>query len=132
MRVVFDSNIFISALVLPGGQAERAFSRILDGSDTLLISKAILHEVLATLAVKFSDDAEALSRTAVVLAETAELVKPRHRVEVFNDDPDNRVLECAEAGGADYIVTGDKTMLRLKRYRTIRLISLREYLATGE
>lgn len=131
MRVVFDSNIFISALVIPGGQAEQALFRILDGTDTLLISKAILDEVLATLARKFGRDPEALSQTAVVLTEMAEVVKPEHSVQVFQDDPDNRVLECAEAGRADCIVTGDKTMLRLKQYRNIRLISLREYLARG-
>lgn len=128
MRVVFDSNIYISALVVPGGQAGRAMFKILDGADTLLISKPILDEVLATLAGKFSRDFEALSQTAVLLTELAEMVKPGHAVDVLADDPDNRILECAEAGEADCIVTGDKAMLQLKRYRNIRLISLREYL----
>jgi len=132
VRVIFDSNIYISALVIPGGQAERALFRILDGTDTLLISKTILDEVLATLARKFSRDPEALSQAAVILTEIAEVVKPEHTVSVFKDDPDNRVLECADAGRADCIVTGDKTMLRLKQYRNIRLISLREYLARGQ
>lgn len=129
MRVVFDSNVYISALVVPGSQAERALLRILDGSDILVISKPILDEVLATLARKFSRDPEALSQTAVILTEMAEVVNPEHTVSVFEDDPDNRVLECAEAGRADFIVTGDKTMLRLKLYRDTRLVSLREYLA---
>ena len=87
MRVVFDSNIYISALVVPGGQAEQALFRILD-------------EVLTTLARKFNRDPEALSHTAVMLTELAEVVKPEHAVKVFKDDPDNRVLECAEAGHA--------------------------------
>jgi len=130
--VVFDSNVYISALVVPGGQAAQALSRILDGTDTLLISKLILDEVLATLARKFSRDAEALSRTAVILTEMAEVVKPDHIVSVFKDEPDNRILECAEAGRADCIVTGDKTMLQLKRYRGLRLVSLREYLTKGQ
>lgn len=132
MRVVFDSNIYISALVVPGSQAEQALVRILDGTDSLLISKAILDEVLATLARKFSRDREMLSQTAVILSEMAEVVKPEHTVSILKDDPDNRILECAEAGQATYIVTGDKAMLRLKRYRGIRLISLREYLSGGE
>lgn len=132
MRVVFDSNIYISALVIQGSRAEQALLRILAGTDTLLISKTILDEVLATLARKFSRDPEALSQTAVILTEMAEVLKPEHTVSVFKDDPDNRVLECAEAGLADCIVTGDKTMLRLKQYRNIRLISLREYLAMDQ
>lgn len=128
MRVVFDTNIYISALAIPGSQAEEALFRILDGDDTLLLSKAILDELLSTLARKFSHDAEALSQVAVTLTEMAEAVKPRHTLDVFEDDPDNRVLECAEAGHADVIVTGDKAMLRLKRHGGIRLISLHDYL----
>ncbi len=129
MRVVFDTNIFISALVIPGSRAEKAILRILDGADTLLISKPILDELLSTLARKFSRDPEALSQVAVMMMEMAELVEPRNTVEVFNDDPDNRLLECAESGRADVIVTGDKEMLLLKRYQGIQLISLRDYLA---
>lgn len=131
MRVVFDSNIFISALVFPGGQAEQALFRILDGADTLILSKAILDEVLVTLGRKFSRDPEALSQTAVILSEIAEMVQPARRVRVLKDDPDNRILECAEAGQAECIVSGDKVMLQLKRYGNIRLVSLREYLTPG-
>ena len=131
MRVVFDSNIFISALVFPGSQAEQALFRILDGTDTLVLSKAILDEVLVTLARKFSRDPEGLSQTAVLLAEMAEMVKPIRKVVMFNDDPDNRILECADAGRAECIVTGDKAMLQLKQYGNIPLVSLREYLSSG-
>lgn len=129
MRVVFDTNIFISALVIPGSQAEKAVFGILDGADILLISKPILDELLSTLARKFSRDPEALSHVAVMLMEMAELVKPKNKVEVFKDDPDNRILECAGSGQADIIVTGDKEMLLLKQYQDIPLISLRDYLA---
>ena len=130
MKVVFDSNIFISALVFPGSQAEQALLEVLDGSDTLILSKSIMDEVLYTLAKKFSRDPEALSQTAVLLAEIGEMVKPIRSIEVFKDDPDNRILECAKAGQIDCIVTGDKTMLQLKEYEGIRLISLREYLTS--
>jgi len=129
VRLVFDTNIFISALVIPGSRAEKAILRILDGADTLLISKPILDELLSTLARKFSRDPEALSQVAVMMMEMAELVEPRNKVEVFKDDPDNRILECAESGRADVIVTGDKEMLLLKRYQGIQLITLRDYLA---
>lgn len=128
MRVVFDTNIFISALVIPGSRAEKAILRILDGVDTLLISKPILDELLSTLARKFSRSSEALSQVAVMMMDMAELVEPGNTVDVFDDDPDNRVLECAESGQADVIVTGDKEMLLLKRYQGIQLISLRDYL----
>lgn len=128
MRVVFDTNIYVSALVFPSGQAAMALDRILEGENTLIISKEILAELLTTLAQKFSRDAEALSQVAVVLTELAEVVVPGRRLEVLSDEPDNRILECAEAGEADCIVTGDKAMLKLGAYEHVRIISLRQYL----
>ena len=128
MRVVFDSNIFISALAIPGSQAEKAILRILSGHDTLLISQKILDETLSTLANKFSRDIEALSRVAINLTEMSEMITPRKRLKVLKDDPDNRILECALEGDADFVVTGDKEMLRQKHYGGVRIITLREYL----
>lgn len=46
----------------------------------------------------------------------------------MKDDPDNRVLECAVAGRADVIVTGDKALLGLGGYHRVRIVSLRDYL----
>jgi len=39
MRVVFDTNIFISAFAIPGGMAEKAVSRVIEGRDELVISQ---------------------------------------------------------------------------------------------
>jgi putative PIN family toxin of toxin-antitoxin system len=128
MRVVFDTNVFISALVFPGGRADAALQRILDGDDTLITSPAIIAEVLAVLAGKFGRHREELSRVAVLLSEAAEMVKPRKRLTVLADEPDNRILECALAGGADGVVTGDKAMLALKSFQGVALMSLDEYL----
>ncbi len=50
MKVVFDSNILIAALLFPGGRADAAVGNILDGTDALLISRPIIQEVLAVLA----------------------------------------------------------------------------------
>ncbi len=58
MKAVFDTNIFISALAIQGGQAERAIDMVIDGRVELFISKPIIHEVLGVLAEKFSRDAD--------------------------------------------------------------------------
>ena len=128
MRVVFDSNIFISALVIPGSKAEKAIARIISGKDSLVLSKIIVDEVLSVLSGKFSRDREAISRTAIYLTDLAEIVSPSKKIKVLKDDPDNRIIECAVAGKADFIVTGDKEMLNLKEFQGITIISLREYL----
>jgi putative PIN family toxin of toxin-antitoxin system len=126
--VVFDTNIFISAFVIPGGLAEKAILKIIEGEDSLLISKDIIHEVLSVLSSKFGRDREALSHVAVTLSGLAELVKPGGRVKIFMDEPDNRILECAIYGEADLLVTGDKEILQQREYKGVKIISLKEYL----
>lgn len=128
MKAVFDTNIFVSALAIPGGQAERAIDLVIDARVNLCVSKEIIHEVLGVLAQKFSKGPEDLSRTAVFLSELAELVVPRKKLAVLDDEPDNRILECAVTGHADIIVTGDRAMLDLKKYGEIRIRSLRQFL----
>lgn len=128
MRVVFDTNILISALVFPGGQGEAALRRIIDGTDRLFLSKAILDELLEVLGRKFARDAEELAHAAIFLSELATVVAPRRRLRVLKDDPDNRILECAVAGRAEAIVTGDKALLALKQFRNIPVMTLRSYL----
>ena len=128
MRVVFDTNILVSALVFPGGQGEAALRRIIVETDELVLSRPILDELLEVLGRKFARDAEELAHVAVFLTELAVIVAPKRRLRVVKDEPDNRILECAIAGRADVIVTGDKPLLALKRYEEIRLLALRDYL----
>ena len=128
MRVVFDTNIFISALAVSGSQGEKAILKIIDGDDTLLLSKAIIDEVLSVLSAKFSRDREALSHVAIVLSELGELISPTRRIIILRDEPDNRILECAVSGNADLIVTGDKDMLKLESFEKVNIVSLKKYL----
>jgi uncharacterized protein len=128
LKAVFDTNIFVSALAIPGGQAERAINLVIDAQVNLIVSKDIIHEVLGVLAQTFSKGAEELSRTAVFLSELGEVITPREKIAVLIDEPDNRILECAVAGHTDVIATGDRAMLNLKKYAGIRILSLRQFL----
>ena len=128
MRVVFDTNIYVSAFLIPGGQAEAALLKAVEGEARLVASRAIIHELLDVLARKFGRDSEELAHIAVFLAELADLVRPRRKLKVLRDDADNRILECALAGRADAIVTGDRAMLELGEYQGVRIVALREFL----
>jgi putative PIN family toxin of toxin-antitoxin system len=128
VRVLFDTNVLISSLLFPGGSGEVALFRIIEGRDSLIISKPLLHELLTVLAHKFSHDREELARVAVLLDDIAEMIHPQTQLQVLEDDPDNRVLECAIAEKADVIVTGDKAILHLRDYQHIRILSLKDYL----
>lgn len=128
MKVVFDTNIYVSAFVIPNSQAEKAVLKVIEGNDLLIISKEIIDEVLTVLSVKFSRDREAISHTALYLSDIAMIINPTKKIKIFKDDPDNRILECAVAGKANAIVTGDKEMLKLKEFEGIKIISLKDYL----
>ena len=80
MKVVFDTNILVSALVFPGGRGDAALRRILEEQDQLIISKPILDELLRVLGSKFSRDFEELAHVAVFLSDLAVTVHPRRRL----------------------------------------------------
>jgi putative PIN family toxin of toxin-antitoxin system len=128
VRVVFDTNIFISAFLVPGRQADKALDKITLGSDQLVISKAIIDEALTVLEHKFGWRSERLVQAATLLAKLGEIIATKQRLQLLRDDPDNRILECAVAGRADLIVTGDRELLDLKQFEGIRIVSLRSYL----
>ena len=128
MRVVLDSNIYVSALTLPGGNADGALSAALEGVYVVLLSEPIMGEPLGVLGRKFSRDKEELARVALFLGELAERVSPRKRIVVLADEPDNRILECAVEGRADLIVTGDREILRIGSFEGIEIVSLRAFL----
>jgi putative PIN family toxin of toxin-antitoxin system len=128
MKVVFDTNIYISALIFPGGRAEAALLKVVEGDVELILSVPVIHEVLDVLSRKFDRDAEELARIAVYLADLGRIVKPRRKLAVLRDEPDNRILECAVAGHADIIVTGDQAMLELGEHKGIRVVTLKAFL----
>ncbi len=102
--------------------------RIVEGTDRLIVSKVIVDELLGVFSRKFAKDADQLARIAVFLADLADVVRPRGRIDVLQGESDNRILGCARTGGAHVIVTDDKAMLRLGRFDEVRIISLQEYL----
>ena len=132
MRVVFDTNVFVSALTLPGGRGHQAFIKIIEGQDSLALSKPILDELLSVLSRKFARDREELARVAVFLSTLGEIVEPTESFAALSDEPDNRILECAVAADAQTIVTGDRAMLALAEFQSIRIVPLSEYLGSSK
>jgi putative PIN family toxin of toxin-antitoxin system len=128
VKAVFDTNIFVSALMFPGGRAEAALMKVIEGDVELFVSKSIIHEVLDVLSRKFDRDPEELARVAVYLTDVGKVVQPKSKLTVLRDEPDNRILECAIAGRADVIVTGDQAMLALGKYKDVSIVTLKDFL----
>lgn len=132
MRVVFDTNIYISALVIPGGNAEEAYVKALRGNFELFTSVAILTETVRVLQIKFEWTEDRIRQAIRNISETATVLRPRPTLHRLKDEPDNRILECAIAAQSDWIVTGDRHLLVLKRHANSAIISLADFLAALE
>jgi predicted nucleic acid-binding protein len=69
--------------------------------------------------------------TLKAIAKVGEIVTPRFTLDVIREDPaDNRILECAVAGKADLIVSGDRHLLKLKSYEGISIVRPIDFLRT--
>ncbi|MFQ5596915.1 MAG: putative toxin-antitoxin system toxin component, PIN family, partial [Nitrospiria bacterium] len=72
---------------MAGGRTQAALMRVVEGKDRLILSKAMINELLDVLTRKFACDKEALARTAVFLSEISEWVQPRKKLNVLKDNP---------------------------------------------
>ncbi len=128
MKVVFDTNIFISAFAIPGGRAEEAYLHGLRGRFALYSSVSILTETANKFREKFGWEENNIIQFLRTIRSVAIIVKPQTLLHLLSDDPDNRILECAEEARADFIVTGDKHLLSLKHFKSTDIITLSNFI----
>ena len=128
MKVVFDTNIYISAFVIPGGNAEKAYLHAIDGDFELCTSIAILTELARKLDEKFGWEKQKIVQLLTSISDVATVLKTTPRLKVLSDDPDNRILECALKAGVAFLVTGDKHLLKLRNYENFESIKLANFL----
>lgn len=127
-RVVADTNIYISAFNF-GGQASRLMELAQEGSLELFVSPAILQEFQGVLIGKFKWSRDQALAALSNILRFAELVHPREFLQVVRKDPsDDRILECALAAGAAFIVSGDTHLRKLGQFRGTSILGLREFL----
>ena len=128
MRVVLDSNILISAINY-GGIPRDIYNlgkyKLID----IIISEPILKETSGVLERKFHYSHEITTLISSELMGSSIVVNPTKRIDEIKDDPsDNKFLEAAISGNADYIISGDKHLLNLKKYTSIKIVIPAEFL----
>ena len=133
MRCVFDTNVVVSAALLSESVPRRAFDKAL-GRGTILISAPVLLELTEVLGRpklnKYVREEERM-RFLVALLKESELVEVTEAVTDCRDAKDNRILELAVSGKADYVVTGDRDLLVLNPFRGIPILTPRDFLELG-
>ncbi|MEK6792286.1 MAG: putative toxin-antitoxin system toxin component, PIN family [Nanoarchaeota archaeon] len=121
-KVVLDTNVLISATIRKGNQF-----RLLElgrlNQIQIIISPQILEEVKEVLnRPKFSLSQNEIEEALNEIKDITHLVEPSEKVDIVKEDPDdNMIIECAIAGKADYIISGDDDLLELKEYKGIKI-----------
>lgn len=130
IRIVLDTNVIVSALVF-GGVPRDVLELADAGQCELFYSEAIQGEGRRVLSEKFGWAAAMLQEILPALWSTGELVVPRTVIQAVADDPDDdRILECAVAANASFIVSGDRHLLALRSYKSISIVTPRQFLET--
>jgi uncharacterized protein len=131
MKIVFDTNILISALITTGKPRE-LLHKATEGQIQLILSKDILKELSEVSndprIRKYADQDDKIAFLKII-DKVAKLTKVKSRFKAVKDDPDDDVvLRTAFDGKADYIVSGDKHLLSLGAFRGIKILTVDEML----
>ena len=132
MKVVLDTNVYISGLLLPESNPGKILMLIAEGHLELLLSRPILVELHRVLREKIRYTENDARKAIQSIESQGDIVTPTSLIEVITSDPsDNKILECALDGNANVIITGDKKhLLPLEKFRGIRILSPAEFLRT--
>lgn len=129
LKVALDTNVIIS-LILFGGKPEEIIKLASSEQLTMVISHDILAETVFILRSKFGWSNLQVEQADRMLRDIAVIITPRERLQVIKkDEADNRILECAVEGDADFIISGDKKhILPLRRYKQIPIVTAAAFL----
>jgi putative PIN family toxin of toxin-antitoxin system len=128
MKVVFDTNVFVSAFLVPGSHGEHALLLAHRRKVELYSSVSILTETARVLRTKFDQSEKDVTAALKMIGREATIARPSRKVTVLEDVPDNRILECAVTAEVDLIVTGDHRLLALKDFEEIAIVRLADFL----
>ncbi len=128
MRVVLDTNVIISATLARGGNEDRILRAWRRGRFDLVLSPPILEEIGRALFYEKLERRRWMSEEEVAallqaLAQASDLVSGRMAVKASRDPEDDKFLAAAIEGDAEYVVTGDRDLLVLGRYRDVRIVT---------
>jgi len=130
MRVILDTNVLISAVLIKNSVSDIALRKA-QNSCTILCSNSIFNEYTDKLLLqRFNKYASLIKRANMLndIKKEALFIEPVVKISECRDPKDNKFLELAVAGNADCIVTGDKDLLVLNPYRGTKIISPANFL----
>lgn len=121
-RVVVDTNVLISGFLWQGTPKKCLDAFRYENAYILILSTELVDEFLSKLLHKFKVEPTIARRWVSELSIYGEKVFPMYTTEICRDPRDNKILDTAQQGKADFIVTGDKDLLILKNFHDTEII----------
>ena len=128
-RVVIDTNVIISSLIYADKPAE-ILDMAIEKEITNIVSPHIVGEIQEVLAEKFLWQEKEVKKAVEKLKSFSEMVIPKKQINAVPYTPDNRILECAVEGGAEFIISGDHHLTDLKTFQGIKIVDPSTFLKT--
>ncbi len=128
VRAVYDTNIWVSALRRQGNPFRCALLAAI-GFVVSVTCDELLNELSQVLAQKFGMPFADVNRYIAVIRSFSEVVAITGQLRVVDDPDDDKVIECAVVGKADYIVTGDRHLLALGQCSGISIVKAAQFLS---
>jgi putative PIN family toxin of toxin-antitoxin system len=126
-KAVLDTNILVSSFIL-SGKPRRLLTEIARKRITLVTSEEILDEFMKAARRKrisrYTAEGQA-ERFVEIISRIAEIVEVKSKLKVVKEDAtDDKVVNAALDAQADWIVTGDQHLLKLKEFRGVQIIAV--------
>jgi len=129
MKVVLDTNFLVSATQWDYSVSHKLFEKLIRDNVEMFTTKEILEEFVEVLRRDFLYSDEESKILIELILKFLLLVNPGKKVDAVKEDPDdNKILECALESGAEYIISYDKHLLKIKEFNGIRIITPEEFL----
>ena len=128
-RVVIDTNVWLSALYFTGKPAQ-IVSLVENKDITSVTSNFILEETREKMVVNFKTPSYAANATIAYIASISEIVSLKGKDFGLRDASDNYVLETAVVGKCKFLVTGDRDLLSVGKYRHVNIVQPAKFLST--
>ena len=126
--VVLDTNVYISGAFW-SGKPYLVVRKAVKQEIIAFISDGIIKELKKVLIRDFNIDKKNIEEIVKAILLFAHLIEPTDKVSVIKDDTDdNKIIECALACKADFIITQDNHLLKLKEFKGIKIITPRQFL----
>jgi uncharacterized protein len=132
-RIILDTNLWISFLI--SKSLNKLDSLINNGKVKLLFSKESFEEFVEVVErPKFKRffSSKDIEQIITLFDQFGELVNVKSKVNICRDEKDNFLLNLSIDGKADYLITGDKDLLVLKKIKKTRILTITEFLKIVE